>query len=127
MNARLVHVVVPMDIDLALAREQRDYCINEEANARGEPKGDIYAGIVNLYDAIIEAVTYANTSANTSAAIILSDGNNVGGIHNQVQAQAAVAACPNVKVFTVGLTGFMNQAVLESFAAHEMNSAWKKK
>ena len=49
-----------MRLDLRLARKQRDYCINEAQNKRGEEK-NLLAGIVNLYDCLIEeALTVRN-------------------------------------------------------------------
>ena len=46
-------IKVEMDFDLGLAREQRDYCINEAANRHGDEE-TILDGIVNLYDFLID-------------------------------------------------------------------------
>lgn len=56
MKDKTIEIEVKLRLDLGLMREQRDYCINEAANASEEEKREIYQGIVNLYDELIEKV-----------------------------------------------------------------------
>ena len=50
----VVRISVTFNLDLALARAQRDYCINECGNHGGDERDTIYQGIVNLFDYLID-------------------------------------------------------------------------
>jgi hypothetical protein len=49
----LIEIRPVLRLDLRMARKQRDYCVNEAQNKRGE-EAELLDGIVNLYDYLID-------------------------------------------------------------------------